>query len=292
MGARFNIGTISGAVRKRFKDTFQRTSTGIGTATDGSLWDTKSGTWSVSPGSLSTSTSASSYPLVTQNMPYSNAQVNVVSSAQGATAALWVTDNNNWWGVGIKAAAVSCNCTNVCSGYGCTGYGCTGYGCTSYSSYCSGYGCTGYGCVFYNRYPPYACGAYGCTGYGCTSYSSSCSEYGCTGYGCTAYGCTGYTQSCQTCYPQYIRVLQSVAATVSELTSWTLASAVAAFRVKTSSNTITVQPFSDSGMTSQIGSDLTYNASSPTTTKTFGLMISPSSYNQGSTISSTEINPN
>lgn len=291
MGARFT-GAAFASVRKRFKDAFQRTSTGIGKADDGSLWDTKSGTWSVTTGSLSTSTSAASYPLVTQNMPYSNAKVDVVSSAQGATAALWVTDNSNWWGVGIKSASVSCNCTDVCSSYGCTGYGCTATGCTSYSLSCSSYGCTEYGCTTYRSYPPYTCLAYGCLDYGCSGYSNTCSGYGCTAYGCTATGCTGYTPSCQTCYPQYIRVLQSVAATVSELTSWTLASAVAAFRVKTSSNTITVQPFSDSGMTSQIGSDLTYNASSPTTTKTFGLMISPSSYNQGSTISSTEINPN
>jgi hypothetical protein len=45
-------------------------------------------------------------------------------------------------------------------------------------------------------------------------------------------------------------------------------------------------------MTSQIGSDLTYTPSSPTTTKKFGLMISPSTYNQGSTIASTTIEPN
>lgn len=283
---------IAAAVRKKFVDTFQRTSTGMGIATDGSKWNTDRGTWNVTPGAAATSTSASSYPMVTQDMPYSNATVSVVSSAQGATAALWVTDANNWWAVGMRQEAVSCNCTNVCSSYGCTGYGCTGYGCTSYSSSCSGYGCTGYGCVFYNRYPPYACGAYGCTGTGCTSYSNTCSGYGCTAYGCTASGCTGYTYSCSTCYPQYIRVLQAVSNTVTEITNWTIANVAAAFKVKTSGSAITIKPYSDAGMTTQIGSDLTYTPSSPTTTKKFGLMISPSAYNQGSTIASTTIETN
>lgn len=283
---------IAAAVRKKFVDTFQRTSTGMGTATDGSKWNTDRGTWNVTPGTATSSTAASSYPMVTQDMPYSNTTVSVVSSAQGSTAALWVTDANNWWGVGMRQEAVSCNCTNTCSTTGCTGYGCSGYGCTSTVAYCSSYGCTGYGCVGYRPYPPYTCLGYGCTGTGCSGYSYTCNGYGCTSSGCTGYGCTAYTNTCSTCYPQYIRVLQSVANTVTEVTNWTIANVAAAFKVKTSGSSLTIKPYSDSAMTTQIGADLTYTPSSPTITKKFGLMISPSTYAQGSSITSTTIETN
>lgn len=89
-----------------------------------------------------------------------------------------------------------------------------------------------------------------------------------------------------------MRILQSVSGSVSALYSWTLASLAAAFRVKTSGSSITTQAYSDTGMTSQIGSDVTYNASSPTKTKRFGLSIGASGYNQGTSISSVTIKRN
>lgn len=89
-----------------------------------------------------------------------------------------------------------------------------------------------------------------------------------------------------------MRVLQSVSGSVSALYTWTMASLAAAFRVKTSGNSITMQAYSDTGMTSQIGSDTTYNASAPNKTKRFGLSIGPSNYNQGTTISKVIIKRN
>jgi hypothetical protein len=89
-----------------------------------------------------------------------------------------------------------------------------------------------------------------------------------------------------------MRVLRSVSGSVSAVYTWTLASLAAAFRVKTSGDAITMQAYSNSNLTSQIGSDTTYTASSPAKTKRFGLSIGPSSYNQGSSISNVIIKRN
>lgn len=294
------IAAQMAAVRKRFKDTFNRATTGIGTATDGSAWATLKGSYNVSAGTA-TSTD-SNYPLVTQDMPYQDAEMLVATSANGAGGAFWVTDANNWWAAGLEQTSVNCNCTNYyyCSSTGCTGYGCTATGCTSYS--CSGYICVAYGCLGYgcSQYSRGNCIAYGCAlfaGYGCTAYacnSYSCSGYGCTGYGCTTYGCTGYSMgtTCQTCYPRSIRILQSVASTVSTITSWTLSSAAGALRIKTKGNDIRVSAYTDQPGTSLIDSEVLYTASSPTKTKKFGLVVAPASYNQGNTFNGVTIDQN
>jgi hypothetical protein len=66
----------------------------------------------------------------------------------------------------------------------------------------------------------------------------------------------------------------------------------AAFRVKTSGDVITIQAYSDSGMSSQIGSDMTYTATGSTKSTKFGLAIAPSTYSQTSTISKITIDRN
>lgn len=281
------------AVRKRFVDTFNRTSSGLGTASDGSLWSTLRGTWSVST-NTATFTAASDRPLATQAMPYQNADIVVAINGPGMGAALWVTDSNNWWAVGTNQEQVSCNCSyyTCCTQYGCSTFGCTGYQCSGYYI-CVAYGCLGYGCSQYSRGN---CIAYGCAlyaGYGCTAYSCvpSCSGYGCTsGYGqCLQ---NGTCSSCQTCYPNSIRVLQSVANSLTAITSWTLSAAAAALRIKTTDNQINITAYSDSAATTVIDSAVNYTASGATLTKSYGLNVSPASYGQGTQFSSIKINPN
>lgn len=297
--ARSFIAAQMASVRKRFVDTFQRTSTGLGKATDGSDWTAIRGSFDVAPGSA-TATSYS-YPIAIQEMPYQNADMLISTSSNGAGGAFWVTDSGNWWAAGLEQTTVSCNCSNYyyCSATGCTGYGCTATGCTSYS--CSGYMCVAYGCLGYgcSQYSRGNCIAYGCAlfaGYGCIAYacsSYSCSGYGCTGYGCTSYGCTSYSMgtTCDTCYPRSIRVLQSVANSVSTITAWTLSAAAAALRIKTSGNQIQVTTYSDAAGTTQVDT-ASYTATSPTLTKKYGLNVAPASYNQGNSISAITINPN
>lgn len=119
-----------------------------------------------------------------------------------------------------------------------------------------------------------------------------------------------YTFNCETCYPQWIRVIQSVAGTVTIL-SKTLASTVIQ-TVKSPNETldlyvqdspivdfvrsmilrirgqqITVEPFSDQGAIEKIDledGDIVYTPTGAEVTPKYGIMITPSEYNQQNSI--------
>jgi hypothetical protein len=268
------FGIVTASVRKTFTDTFVRSNTsgGPGRASDGSLWDATRGTMVVTSNTLTTPDSVSGYPMVTTDMGVENVQIEVSATNTGQLASLWVTDSNNWWGVQTFSQAESCNCYTYYYSCNCSAYY---YQCNCTTTYF----CANWGCGSYQ-------GAYFCNT--CQSYGSYSSCSTCTGYSCST--CSDY--ACSTCYPNYMRVLRSVSGSVSAVYTWTLASLAAAFRVKTSGDAITMQAYSNSNLTSQIGSDTTYTASSPAKTKRFGLSIGPSSYNQGSSISNVIIKRN
>lgn len=228
----------------------------------------------------------------------------------------------------IGGYANGSNCNNyACNGYNtsnCNNYACNGYNtanCIVYNGY-NYKNKTGGTCAAYNTA---TCIGYRCSG----SYNASnCVGYRCSGsynvsnYVCTTYGyelgttptyspATGYTyaydyaynsyvttyayttsgpyQSCQTCYPQYIRIIQSVANTVSTITEWALDSIAQSFRVKNVDNQITISAYSDANQVTQIGTDLVYTPTGATITTSAGIMVSPSSYNQGYSIDAVEI---
>jgi hypothetical protein len=334
---RINLGAFASAVRNILADTFNRTDSAsvIGNATDGSIWTILRGTWGISGNKASSSTSPSSYPLATVGMPFTNIQTDIISNAQGSAAALWVTDANNWWAVGITQEPENCNCTyfyttnyfyfttncvgqnagnwnaSTCNAYGLPScspgswtFTCVGsynesncnnfaYNTKNKTTRCSG-SYNSSNCNSFSIYCPYN-GSYGgssCTGgyNASTQNSGTYFTYPCNQQGSTT---TGPFASCSTCYPQYIRILQSVAGTVSLITQQSLsATLAAAFRVKTTGNQITASAYSDSSQVTQIGSDLVYTATGATITAQNGIMIIPSTYNQGSTIDSVEIKKN
>lgn len=338
------FSAASSSIRKRFSDNFIRSdSSDIGEMSDGTLWKKMRGSLGVSSNNLSATTASSEYPMVAVDTPFANASIEISGATQGATAALWITDSGNWWGVKTEQITTSCDCT---SGYTCTSTGCTTTGCTVYGCQqvgctggfgCKFYGCTdGYGCTQYGCTGGYGCKTYGCTSTGCIRYSGSfcvaygckttgctstgcleigctktgclgtgctgygcvqqgCVVYGCDTYGCTGYGCTGgYAwSSCNTCYPQYIRLIQSVSSVVSTVTSWSVSSVVNALRVKTSDKTVVVEVFGSGDLTNQIGTAVEYTVPSGTQTDSrYGLAISPSDYNQGSSITGISIERN
>ena len=197
---------------------------------------------------------------------------------------------------------VSCQ-QSACSSYNgsnCNNYA---YNATNKSTRCSGSynasNCAAYTCIAYNlsncKGFSFTCnGGYNasnCNG----SFNVSNQNVGSEIFvACNKSGSTlnGPFASCSTCYPQYVRVLQSVAGTVSVITQWTLTSLAASFKVKTSGSQITTSAYSDSTMVTQIGSNLVYTPTGVTITPTSGISIIPSSNSQQYSIDSIEIKKN
>lgn len=343
-----NIGSIAAASRKIFNDTFNRANqTGIGTSSDGSTWDIIRGSFNITSNKADGQT-PSNYPLASVNMPKDTVTISLSGVTQGATAALWVTDSGNWFGVGIDQETTTCNCQTCSTPGNCsaTNYSCNAgdYPCTvaNYACNVANYACNGgtYFCdVVGNRFcrsytspcnamstPFSPCtrwsrvcnGGYNtgnCNGtnsmYTCNVYAWTCNAYAWTcntwafncnsaSYPCAAWNATTfYTCNCQTCYPQYIRFIQSVANTVTQLTSWTVASVIQSFKVIISSinpgktsGTATIKPYSDTALSTQIGSDLTYTPTGVAINAKYGIMVKPSSYSQGTTIDEITIETN
>lgn len=168
--------------------------------------------------------------------------------------------------------------------------------CNSWLSY-TGYVCNTWGNTYscsggYNAYSTYTCpttATYStwspaCSGGTYTAYAPACTS--------TTYGYVAC--NCQTCYPPYIAVVQSASNAVSEITRWSLSSMAGAFKVITNSLTkvITIRPYKDKEMTTQIGSDLTYTATTATIANKFGIVLTPSDQIQGSNIDDFNININ
>lgn len=268
-------GTSSSAVRKELE--LNLATDNVPSLSEGSVFRTARaritalrGAWSknAANNSMTSSTSSSSYPITMMDGLTKNVELDLKDIGQGMGAALWVTDANNWWGVGISQDAVTCGCT-TCSSYSCQT--CSSYSCGS----CPRFGCT-------DRAPNGYCRAYGTWFYECNCgtsfFSCNCS---------TSY----YTCGCTTCYPQYIRILQSVSGTVTALMTWTFSTVIRALKVKTLNKQISVDSYSDAAQ-SNLVANVSYNASSATETTNFGIMASPSSYNESKTLNSIKIRRN
>lgn len=241
------------------------------------------GSWSKDAGTntVTTSTASSSYPMTMIDGLTKDAIIDLTDIGQGMGAALWVTDQDNWWAVSSYQQTESCNCSTYYYSCNCSTY--------YYSCNCSSYS---YACSWYTKY---VCADRAPNGY-CRSYYSyqAIASY-CTGYSCST--CSGSScntcsgQSCSTCYPQYIRVLQSVANSISTIASWSYSTMARALRIKTSNKQITVETYSDTGFSSLLGTQ-SYNATSASETSKFGILASPSSYNESRTLSSIKIRRN
>lgn len=224
----------------------------------------------------------------------------------GSGAGIWITDSGNWFGVSYgRSLDTSCNCSMCLNGtYTCLTWSnssyCGGmtYTCTSwvntttYSGYNQpnyGYATTGFSRVFsYTR-------VYGSQG------STSCNgaSGSCTGGTYTTQNCATNTENssscnCQTCYPPYISIVQSVSNGVTESIRWSLSSMAAAIKIVADSATkiITVKPYKDKAMTTQIGSDLTKSVPSAVPTNKFGIVITPSDQIQGKNLDDFNLSQN
>lgn len=291
-----NLGAVASSIRDKFIDTFNRTDTtgNLGTATDGSLWKALRGTWKVTSNKAQSTDAASGYPAVSMVMPNKATSIKIQGPVSGSGALIWVTDANNWWAVDLYQSTYSTpNYTTNYNGVFCdAGYQNTANCATSVTNYCFATNYAGPYCgawnsnnirnaaycryYYYNSYTyQYACG-------------STCTSYNATNYVCTSSSAKYYTYQSGTSYfyPQFLRVLQSVGNTVSQIASLQVSdnATIAGLKALISGTTITASAYSDANMTTQVGSNLVYNATGAAVTTEYGLVLTPSAYNQGNAV--------
>jgi hypothetical protein len=307
-------------------DNFNRSTSGtLGTSSSGAAWTTQRGNWYANGGAAQSDDSASNYSHA--SVGWGPASITASTSVTGGTGVtFWVSDANSWWAAISYNTATSysyginpysCNCSNcqTCSttqsvtqtvlvGYTSNTYNCAcgqvcgqcpgGYTynlCSQFRGYCHQGPCT--------RGYPASIAEPSCT----TSYTCSCGDGGQPIYSTTTTTQTVYYEcncSCQTCYSgtasgttynYYLRLLKSESGTVSVATSdIDIGSQAAAISVVVNGNAITAKAYSDTGMGSQLGSTLSYTATSPVKGQSVGIIKAPSDYNQGSTVDNFSVN--
>ena len=146
------------------------------------------------------------------------------------------------------------------------------------------------GCNSCNTAQPYYSGCNSCNT--STAYTAGCNSC----WNSTPYysGCNNVYSFCanttySTCYPAFIRIIKRVSGTISEVVRQTMSQAVNSLKVTVTGNQITTKAFSDSSLTSQIDSDFVYTPLGNTITTSYGIVLGPSSYNQGSSVGAVTI---
>jgi hypothetical protein len=262
-------------------DTFDRPSGNLGISTNGQPWNILSGTWAVNSNyQATTSTAATSYPLATYDLVDIN-QLAYANVSPGMGVAFSIQNASNWYAIASynNYSTYRCNCStcetcNTCT-YGCT----TGANCSICGSTCN------------------TCGSLNIYTTNCAQCGSTCNTctYGCTtGANCTACGSTPYTCDCATCYNYYyyLTVLQNVNGTVSTLTTISLSQNATSISVEIEKGVVSYYAYSTniSGIITQpYGLGALLVSGTLSISGTFGTQIgmieSPSSYTQGTTIS-------
>ena len=102
------------------------------------------------------------------------------------------------------------------------------------------------------------------------NYSSSCATYS--------------SSSSTSAGTQALRLIKSVANTVTTVVDQALSSLPASLKLKVAGGTITGQAFASAGQVTQIGTDLTNTPTSPATSVTHGIILAPGGYTQGTTV--------
>lgn len=312
------LGIIASSLLKAIRDAFDRTTSGsLGNTDTSQAWVATRGTWYANGSQAVSDTAATSYPIASVVTNSSDSTV-IVTPSSGTGVAFWVSDATSWWAslyvqqnysTPYTYPCQDCyyNACKTCSSYTCTGL--CGYlvggsadtmNCSCNNAYTSSeqiYGC-GAGTFIYNYCfdTIESCGGslYKCVRYTYHPATSTCAcgnavagtdpnNCGCccqAGYDCYPSSCTGYNNGTN----HYLRLIKSVGGTVSTATGdISLGQAAAKIVVATSGTTITAKAYSDSGMTSQLGSTQTYTPSSPTTGVNVGIIKAPSD-NQNNTV--------
>lgn len=346
-----NPHPVPSSVRKKFLDNFLRpdTTSDLGITDTGSRWDLIRGAFRIFQGSAISDDPPSEYPLASVTMPYEDVDIDLYQVDNGSAAALWVTGSGDWWAAGLDQEAVDCNCDTAteCDAWNSkncarrNNANCRREECVRYSGSnrrnCAAWAPINYVFVCYNWRINYIYGDRTCSGGselpqsggGCVSYpwnSNNCEDYDCVRWNntnCIAYNSNNcrqwfeYAFNCETCYPQYIRIIQSVANSVSTIFSKVISPTfrtvlspngnlslfeqdnkndptASSMKIKTLGSNVEIEVFEGDFQTDKInvGEQITYDATGAEITPTYGIMIKPSDYNQNNIIGEIDIDKN
>lgn len=317
------LGIMASAILKKITDLFNRTTSGsLGNANTGQTWLATRGVWYANGSQAVSTDTASTYPLASIAFN-SNTTVSASVSEGTGVAYWTTDANNWYATIAYHTQTTySCGCSTCCSTCTHTGGTCgNSYSCpsggtlsgttcntTTYScpsggtlsgttcnvgststDYFSLYGsysatvCAGDGGTYSKpncTFPPYS---YAATS-NSSSYAATATPITCTNSDCAA--CGSYSCGCSTCYNDYywMRMLKSVSGTVSLVVSdYSIASLPAAIKVITNGGTITEYAYSDTAMTTLLGST-SVTPSSPTIGNKVGIIKAPAAVTQGTIV--------
>jgi hypothetical protein len=296
---RINLGAIASGIINKFADSFNRASstTTLGTSDNGNVWQPVNGTVGITANHATAITAHSGYPSAKVTVPSKNVDILVNSASTGTGALLWATDSANWWSVDTYKYTYS-----TCNAYGVNGY----YACGNAGS--------NFTCV--NSFYVYSCtGGYNvrgtCNGYNhayykngtyCQAYNYNCASWS-TNYGGCSYGYTYsynnafcasgyYCAASTTYYPTYLRLIRSLAGTVTSMAEAYLGDAVGpgSLKVSVRDTAITAVSYTGSAQDGTALNTLTYTATGATVTPQYGIVFTPSAVGEYNTIDSVTIN--
>jgi hypothetical protein len=280
-------GLMSNALRL-ITDNFNRANGSLGTTNTGQSWDATRGTWSISSNQATSSDSASTYPMATVDINAQNVVVSADITDGGPGLAFWVTDANSWWASSVNYRNVYTSSgyysgqTITFPGYYANSYVTTGYTCSV--------GClSGTTCVDCDTLQPIgpATPIQSCSGSGANcNYVPPQTICGSIS---TIANCNFIDTSYYTYYTE-LKLYKNVSGTISTVATQQLNSNTSGYsevnsvKVQTSNDSITVSGYSNTGLTSQLGSSLTNTPSSPTKGTKAGIIKTPSDANSGSLV--------
>lgn len=238
--ARSAYGMFAGL--KNIFDSFNRTNgSPLGVADTGQTWTVQRGSWSITDGrAFSGDGNSGVYPLASVNAGTTNVEASAPVGS-GVGLSFWVTDSNSWWAV--YSYNTTSTVTFQCFPYSCFCFSASGQ-CVSGPSFGTG------GCLSTSFVSD--CG-------GLYNYENSTT---CGGSGINNWSCTGSTGTCyETCTSTvtnyYLRRVSSVSGTLSTGTDVSLSSQPYGLKVTTSGNNLTAQAYSNTSLTTTLGSALT-----------------------------------
>jgi hypothetical protein len=190
---------------------------------------------------------------------------NAFNAATGGNCSTWSTVNANC--ATYSTVPGNCSTWSTSCSYPCNATNATAYPCNAFNkSYpCNATNATNYPCNAYNA-TYYPCATANAATYPCNVYNPITYSTIATSYNAATY----YTCNCVDNYK--INIVKMIAGTLTNVATFSFASAIASFKAILSGSTITVQAFTGSNWTTQIGSNQSTTLSGYTKTKKHGIL--------------------